>query len=252
MPHLATATVICGKADRMVRSAGILACAALWASAASSEAKCAMVELGPAMITPATAKVPADGGVLVGWTSSHDYGRTDGDPSVRKTWKATAGGQPVELVIETLAPGLSVYRPKTKDAFVLGDGKQQLGSFARVAAGKLDLPAPAPQALVLDARPGRYGSSEFSISATFASIPDAAVAVILYRAGKPRVALSFGSVDRGQKQVLVYDGPHHCSFPPPGTTQPAKDDRVVLAWVDAFGHVSDPSAALEVKPAPKP
>jgi hypothetical protein len=212
-------------------------------SPASADAKCAMVELGPKVITATTAKIPTNGGVLVGWDNAHDNVRTEGDPSVQKSWKATAGGKPVELAIETLAPGLSVYRPKSTAGFALSDGKQALGTFTRATTAAADLPAPEITALTLDARRGRRGGSEFSVSATFAKVADAAVAVILYRG---KTALSFGMVEHDGNKIVVDDGPHHCSFPPPGTTLPANGDAVTLAWVDAFGHVGATSAAITI------
>ena len=223
---------------------------ALWAQATATDAKCMRVELAPKIVTPMKAALPPDGGVLVGYTSSTDAERSDADPSVQAGWKTSAA-----LSIETLAPGLSVYRTSATGMFTITDAKQKaVGTFTHGAAVKLDLPAPAPSALVLSESEGYRGGKEHEIDATFAAIPTQAVAVVLYKvvAGK-RTPQSFSLIDRERKAIAVYSEPGHCGWNPPGTSLPAATDDVALAWVDAYGRLSAPSAALKLtKSAARP
>lgn len=227
-----------------------IACAGLLVHAAASDAKCARVELAPAVLTPAKATLPEDGGVLVGWTSSTDAEKSDADPSMQPKWHAIGENRGrVELTMENLAPGLSVYRTTAKQGFgILDDKARSLGTFSRGGATKLDLPAPAPTSVVLSSTDGFRGGKEHEIDATFASVPPAAVALIIYRlSGGKRVALSFAKVE-GKKSIPVYADPGHCGWNPPGTTLADPKDSLELAWVDAFGRAS-PSApiALQIK-----
>jgi len=152
------------------------------------------------------------------------------------------------LTIETLAPGLSVYRTKATGAFTIVDAKRKaVGTFTAGGKVALDLPAPAPSSLVMSHSEGFRGGERYEIDATFAAIPAQAVALVLYKvAGDKRVPQSFTLVDRERKALAVYADPGHCGWNPPGTMRPAATDAVELAWVDAYGRLSAPSAALKL------
>ena len=227
----------------------VLVAAVLWATAAVGDAKCARTELGPKILTPPKAAIPGDGGMLVGWEASMNVERSDADPSVQPKWVAFgANHTKLPIVVDTLAPGLSVYRTKDINGFTLVDAKAKtLATFTRDGAPKLDLPAPLPKSIVLSHFDGFRGGQEHAIDGKFAAVPAQAVAVILYRvSGDKRTALAFRMLDREAEtktqSVSLYADPGHCGWNPPGTTLPAATDDIAVAWVDAYGRQSAPSA----------
>lgn len=212
---------------------------ALIALSAPVDAKCMMMEAAPKLLTPANATIPADGGVLVQQELVHDAPQFDGDASIQPSWK---------LDIETLAPGLSVYRSKTKTIEIPTKKK---ATYKVGAAAANPLAAPAPTSLTILSARGIRGNDEHSIIAAFPAIPAGAVAVVLYKLdGGKRIAQSWGLVGNGQdaNSVAVYEAPGHCGWNPPGTTLPTVADKLALAWVDAYGRLSPVSGALTMVP----
>ena len=80
-----------------------------------ADASCAFVGMTPNVLTRRDTKLPADGGVLVGYTYGNDNdGEASGaDPSDVK-WTATSGKAKVTLTRTELAPGLKLPLMPTK------------------------------------------------------------------------------------------------------------------------------------------
>ncbi|HEY4239284.1 MAG TPA: hypothetical protein VGM88_05685 [Kofleriaceae bacterium] len=212
---------------------------ALVTLARTADASCAFVELAPSVLTPRDAKIPADGGVVVGFDRKLPSGpKADagGDPSVSS---ALAFGE-TAAVRESLAPGLTVYRPRTGASrgakLELTAGGKRIAAFDSGPAAAA-LPAPIVESVAVE--------SSFRGTATVrahlgADAPAGAVALIVYGAGG---ALTYGQPG-ATRDIVVREG-GHCSFPP--GSAPKTGDHVTLAWVDASGHVSARSKPVTAK-----
>ncbi len=213
-----------------------------------------MTELAPAPITKDGEALPADGGVLVGFTSIVRGDKLDGDPSRQPGWKLAADGKPVAVTVDTLAPGLTVYRPKAGSSALVvsdADGKRLL-AVTRDGRPSPQLKAPRPiRITTAEVFAGRGMGRE--LHATLATpAPETAIAVIAYAVRKnQRVALSFGMLDRDDRTTVVpYTDPPHCAWNPPGMEIAKPGEAVMLAWVDRAGHVSPVSTPVKVEDAP--
>jgi len=231
----------------------VLALAGLAGTAGPVAADCAVQELGPDVLTRTGAKIPADGGILVGWTASTDQKTpAKGDPS-QHAYKASAGKQPVSLVMASLAPGLTVYRPKPAvvGALSVKSGKTSVLDVTFDKAKGAALPAPDVTALVLTSGVARYAEPYAIVTASVAAVPDAAVALVVYAmADEEHVPITFGrpAHDKpGATTVLVFTGAHNCGGVPPGMRGPSAGDEVTLAWVDAFGRLSPLSKPVKTQ-----
>ena len=229
----------------------IVGCALVCAIGARADARCAMTELAPAPITQNNDALPADGGILVGFTSIVQGPKLDGDPSRQPGWTFVAGSKPIDLAIDTLAPGLTLYRPKPGTSPIVvsnADGKQLL-AVARDGAASPPLKAPRPIRIATSfERGGRIARRQ--LVATLATpAPETAVAVILYaERDTTHVALSFNLLDRVERSTVVpYTDPRKCAWNPPGMASAKPGDLVTLAWVDGAGHVSPPSPPIQVE-----
>jgi hypothetical protein len=221
----------------------LVAALAVGSTTSLVDAKCAMQELIPKLLTPDQASVPADGGVLVGY----DFEVVNARRS-ETTFKFSDGHKPVEVTKQALAPGVDVYKPKSSGLLYMTDAAtdKAAGSFTRDAkASAFDPAPPATTAVRESIATGRRGK-QVSIAAVLAAAPpDAAIGVILY--GKDHAPLAFTTVPHdGSKELLVYRDAGRCAFNPPGMTPPPIGDAITLAWVDKFGRISKPSAPRAV------
>jgi hypothetical protein len=214
------------------------------------DAKCAMTELTPHLLTPAGAKLPADGGILVGWEVAvdRDYSHSKGD-TLKPAYKLTDGKAAVDGVADPLAPGVYVYHPKKPGtgALVLVDGKTEVGRFAQGSKDAADLPAPVARKGRLDTAKAFRGTRH-SFGVDVDQVPDHAIGVILY--SDKHVAMSFSLVAHdkpGATTVEPFQDPSRCSFNPSGMMAPAIGDAVTIAWVDPFGRPSKPSNPIKVE-----
>jgi len=205
-----------------------------------AEGTCARVELAPKLLTPDGAAIPDDGGILVGWEGSTRSAPLPGDPSYRPEWKTSA-----PVVLDKLAPGLTLFRLKRPGPLTITDAKHTLGTFSRDAsAGALALAAPKVKRAELAAVRFHYGEIGHTLALTLGDpVPADAVAVIVYVVrNKARVALSFGRVTPGDTSVVAFTDTYRCMFNPPTTQAPKRTERPVFVWVDRFGRRSKPSA----------
>jgi hypothetical protein len=205
------------------------------------EAKCAMMGLAPAVL--ATSSV-----VVVGYEDVQNDRLGAGDVAVRTDWKFRDGGQLVTPVIESLAPGLAVYRlpaAATGTVTLEDAAKKSLATLTGVAkpAGHK---APRAKQIKLEQRFGRRPFARVQVELDGAA-PDRAVALVLADAkGKP---LSWGRVTAGATTIRVLDHAR-CRVLPNGTVNAKLDQRVTLFWVDDTGAKSPVSAAYAVKGTP--
>ena len=207
----------------------------------AADAKCAMWGLAPSVI--ATTSV-----VVVGYVDREASRLDSGDVAVRTDWKFRDGGQLVTPKIESLAPGLAVYRlPASATTTVtLEDATKKplatLGSVAKPAGHK----APRAKLIKLEHRLGRRPFASVKVELDGAA-PERAVALVLADAkGKP---MSWGRVTAGATTIEVLDSAR-CRALPNGTVNAKLDQRVTLFWVDDTGVKSPASAIYVVKGTP--
>lgn len=216
-----------------------------------ASAICAVTEAGDTLITPAAAFLPRDGGILVGWENAPE--NKPANQSI--SWTVTTGTKPVDLVRETLAPGLIVLRPPADtDVLRISTGTTELARYTRDPNAAAFTPgAPKASKLVMTSQPARYDGWYRTVTTTLAApVPGDAVAMITYATRKKkRVAISFALVVPGNDTAIAFADPGRCSFNPPGMVPPKAGEKVTLVWVDAFGRLSKPSAPIamtEIKP----
>ena len=223
----------------------------------SAEAKCARTEHRPKILTTRDTNIPDDGGVMVGWTSevySDEDDHPVGDPSDQPTWTATDGKKPVALARVSLAPGLSVYRPAhgTGKIIVKSKAGATLGTFAhdpKAAANTMASPQVIGVALSTD-KAMRW-SERHAMTKLKVAPPVAAIALITYRVtAKGNEPISFVTIADTHDTLTSLDAfqdAGHCGGVVGGSAPPNAGDKVVFAWVDAFGRLSPVSAPVTAK-----
>lgn len=221
-----------------------LACAAFLATALVSplaSAKCAMGHLAPKVMT--TAPIPAGGGIVVA-TLDVPYSEADEGDAVQPSWQLDVGDAKSAPKIDTLAPGLAVYRvPAGTGTIKLLDGTKvrATATFAKGDAPAA-LAAPKLEAVRHDRTYGRRASAFTTVTLDGAP-PAGAVALVLADAkGKPR---SYGLVEGTGTELRVY-AQSRCSVLPNGTIESKMGDKVTLFWVDQSGRKSAPSKVIEI------
>lgn len=200
-------------------------------------ASCMQAELGPVLLTRRDTKIPADGGVLVGYgyATGSDREQTGPDPSDVK-WKAST-----KLVRTQLAPGLSVY--KTDAA------KLTFGKYAFTHDGKTAALTAAPQTKsvkVTSTHSERWSSTMATLTLTTAAPADA-VGVIAYDAESKKAILYAGLPDTHDQELSlnIYSSGGHCGVrTPPESGAVVSGTKLVFAYVDAFGRLSPQSKPL--------
>lgn len=221
--------------------------------AADAAAKCARTEQRPVVLTTRDTKLPDDGGILVGWqtetySDANDHVPYDKDPTDQPTWTAQDGAnKPVALTRTALAPGLSVYVPaKGTGAVILtAKAKQPLGKFTHdPKAAKVALPAPQVASLALVSTQEMRWRERRATATLAAPPPEAAVAIIVYRAGKPLTFARLPDTHDHLTELETFQDAGHCGSVVFGSEPPAANDKVTFAWVDAFGRLSPQSAAI--------
>ncbi len=219
-----------------------------------------MPSYGGLVLTTRNTFLPTDGGILVGWTYDTNAVPTpSGDASDQPTWRMIANKKSVKdkakikLTRIALAPGLSMYRlPAAVGKLTLTNGKGKvLGTFSDdPTADPNTMPAPALASIQLSSTPNFRGSSQHVQANISAAPPAQAVAVIVYVVGKTKaapVAVSFVRIPDTHDTLMnieVFEDAGHCGILQPGSRSPLAQEKVALAWVDAFGRLSPRSAAV--------
>jgi hypothetical protein len=207
-----------------------------------AEARCAMYGLAPRVLdTPA--RLPAGGGLVVGYEDVPQGKLGTGDVAVQSTWRFVIGSRRVAPEIVSLAPGLAVYRLAERGAATLEDGHgRTLATLAPATGAPATLAAPRARRVVVDRQGGRRSSTRVTIELAGA-VPDTAIALVAVDAkGKP---LSWGRARAGASQVVVHAAAR-CRALPNGTRAPSATDQVSLFWVDHAGGTSPASKPIAV------
>lgn len=228
----------------------LLLLALLTLAPAPVDASCMQASLTPVVLTRRDTNLPADGGVLVGYTYATGDNREDSgpDPSDVK-WTATAGKTKIELVRTQLAPGLSVYRPAaTVTAFKLATKTKDHGSFTHATTGAATaMAAPKPHAVKTKSTHNERWSTSTSTLVLDAAAPADAVAIIAYDTnGKP---LLFATLPDTHDKLLEFEidsSGGHCGTPTP-PEHSGLYGKIAFAYVDAFGRLSAQSKPISVQ-----
>jgi hypothetical protein len=211
-------------------------------------------QLVPQSMTSQGTVIEDGGGVMVHAGLGEDPGGARlPDVTHQTAWRFRDGTKLVAPTIDTIAPGLSVYRlPATGANLVLENDKHVAITRVTRSAdrGAALLPAPMPTSIDWERRTSFRSSTDLVTVHLIAPAPAHAAAMIVY--GPDKVARSWGVVTRGGKDVIAYETGGRCSMAIPGNTSSNVGDHVTVAWVDASGRVSAASRDLEVTAAKTP
>jgi hypothetical protein len=226
----------------------VLAAVGLAASPAAA-GPCLEPGLLPMVISPLGATIDQFGGVVVAAVPFR--GGEDKDPVVQP-WEFVEGKQRTKAKVTVLAPGLAVYAPQKPQAELVLEAKvgRTVGRVKFQFQNTDDMPvdaAPRPT-LVVQAKQSPM-SSDVTVTASLAEAPPAGTIAVLVRSAgsKTATARSWNRLyDIKTKTIKVYDY-NRCEPVIPGTVATKAGDKIELAWLDAEGHVSLWSQAIEVK-----
>ncbi len=221
----------------MIRFASLFSVLALASSPV--DAKCAMRHLRPKVVTTGT--IVAGGGFVVA-TDQVPYDVTDEGDAMQPTWKLEAGGAQSAPAIDTLAPGLVVYRVPMAGDVALVAGKTVLGRVTATKSNPATLAAPKVKGIRHDKMLGRRASAYTKVTLD-AAPPAGAIAMVLTDA--KGTARSFGLVEGPGTEVTVYEH-SRCGVVPNDTIESKSGDKVKVFWVDQSGRVSPASKVLTV------
>ncbi len=233
----------------------LLAVLAVTAASGLGEAKCARAEIQPNLLTRRDTHVPADGGIVVGYTYSHsgdEVEKTNSDDPSDVIWTARdAKRKSVPLTRTSLAPGLSVLRPAGKTAFVVANAAgTQLGSFSHDGKPAASMEAPAPKTVRHETEASqtmRWAPSTRTILELAKAAPPEAIAVIVYIAGKPVTFATLADTHDKELSLDIYHAGGHCgSANPAGSGTVGANSVVTFAYVDGFGRLSPQSKPMTV------
>lgn len=145
--------------------------------------------------------------------------------------------------IDTLAPGLAVYRlPPRATSVKLVAGKTTIATATTSKAKPADLSAPRVTTVRHERTLGRRPSAYTRVMLD-GGVPAGMAALVLADAkGKAR---SFGLVDPTSNEITVY-AHSRCGTVANNTVESSVGDKVTLRWVDQSGRLSPPSKVIRV------
>jgi hypothetical protein len=221
----------------MIRAAGVMA----WglASASVADGRCRTTPPPIAVLTAPGATLSTGGGVVI-------YSDTGKLPA----WRAH-GGKPLDhAAVTAIAPGLFRIAAPAGDLTLDGaDGKPVI-TVHRAPTGH-DLPAlAAPHLVSVDSS---EKNSPVRVQRVIAELdghaPVGAIALVIYAVGDHgNVALSWADlrVAPPAENIYIMFAASHCEPAPEGAAAALGGEHVVVAWVDASGRESPPSAPVTV------
>ncbi len=221
----------------MVRFASLFAVLVL--ASAPVDAKCAMSHLRPKVVSAQA--IVAGGGILVA-TEQVPYSVKDEGDATQPTWRLVVNGSKTAPTLDTLAPGLVVYRVTTAGDASLVDGANVIAKVTASKSNPATLAAPKVKSIRADKTLGRRASSYTRVTLDGAP-PAGAVALVLTDA--KGTARSFGLVGGIGPEVTVYEH-SRCGVVPNDTVESSIGDKVKVFWVDQSGRVSPASKTTTV------
>ncbi|MDQ3339227.1 MAG: hypothetical protein M4D80_29035 [Myxococcota bacterium] len=208
---------------------------------AQASADCALMGLVPKVLTADAAVLAPGGGIVVGAVSEDRGSLESGDIAIQKAWTFVVPKGTITPAIESLAPGLAVYKTSA-DAFELKNEKGDVLATATRTDTKRDkLAAPKVKTLKYDAPMSRRSIVRVEVTVD-GGAPAGAIALVLADAkGTPKSwGPTAGSVFYPYLQ-------RDCLTLPNGTVPSKKGDKVTLFWVDAHGRKSAFTKPMTIK-----
>ena len=209
--------------------------------AKAAHADCAQWGLAPKVLTATDAVVPSDGGIVVGAIPDARGALDKGDAAVQRGWRIHVGSDTLKPPIDTLAPGLAVYRAAMPNAYKveLVDAGGAVVASVRPAKGSGDkLAAPAVKHVTFEAvHPDYHGFERLDVELDGDAPAGTLAMIVADEHGKPK---SWGSA------AHPYDL-HDCQVLPNGTVPSHKGETITLAWVDVSGRVSAWTKPIKVE-----
>jgi hypothetical protein len=206
-----------------------------------AEADCAMMGLAAKVLTQPDTVLAPDGGIVVGAVSEERGSLESGDIAIQKSWQIVVPKGTITPAIDTLAPGLAVYKSNV-DAFELRDGDGTTlvkATRSSTTRGKLD--APKVKTIKYDAPMSRRMVKRIEVVLDGPKPPGVIALVLADAKGKPK---SWGPAEG----VVFYPYlQRDCLTLPNGTTPSAKGDKVTLFWVDESGRKSAFTKPMTIK-----
>lgn len=188
--------------------------------------------MNPRPVNRPGAKLAGSGGIIVAGDSLPD-------------WRYRALNKIVRPRVETLAPGLAIYHlpPLPGDEVVLEDGEHQIRARAtRIFTAEPPLAAPEVTSIAASS-PGRN-----IVTAKLATKAPAAARILVVSKleGERTTPLAWTFVWDGAESLQLFRAPGGCTEYVTSWIEPKRGDRVVLAWVDDAGRVSEPSKPVVI------
>ncbi len=204
-------------------------------------ADCAMTGLVAKVLTQPDAVLAADGGIVVGAATEMRAPLDDGDVAVHADWQFVVPKGTITPQIESLAPGLAVYRASVDTLELKTATGDALVKATRSGDKREKLAAPKIKSIKYDAPVSRRSIQRVEVTLDGAA-PTGAIALVLADAkGK---AKSWGPVAGA---VLYPYLQRDCLALPNGTLPSAKGDKVTLFWVDESGRKSAATKPVVIK-----
>jgi len=218
-----------------------LALLALLLVPAQAAADCALMGLVPKVLSAPEAVLAADGGIVVGAVSEDRGPLQSGDIAVQPAWRFVVPKGTITPAIESLAPGLAVYRASTDTLVLENDQAETLAKATRTADKRPKLAAPKVKTIKYDAPISRRSIQRVEVKLDGAA-PAGVIALVLADAkGKPK---SWGPA---AGTVFYPYLQRDCFVLPNGTVPSKKGDKVTLFWVDEHGRKSGLTKPLTIK-----
>ena len=201
----------------------------------ATHARADRCESGPMSARPLNkpgARIAGSGGIIVGGDKLPD-------------WRVRVLNKVVRPDVVTLAPGLAIYHPPPMpgDEIVIEDAQHQLRARA-TRAFTVDPLLAAPQVASITTTGGDYA---LVVAKLASAAPKGARAVIVSKLDGDRVTpLAWTFVWEAADSLQVFRHPGGCSEYVTSWIEPKRGDRVVLAWVDDTGRVSEASSPIVI------
>jgi hypothetical protein len=207
---------------------------------AAADADCAMIGLVPKVLSAPDIALVEGGGIVVGAVSEDRAPLDSGDIAVQTDWRFVVPKGTIAPAIESLAPGLAVYKTSA-DTVELKNGKGESLAKATRGAKRDKLPAPMVKGIRYDAPISRRSVVKVEVTLDGAAPPGAIALVLADAKGKSR------SWTKAEGTVLTPYYQRDCLALPNGTEPSKKGDRVTLFWVDESGRKSAFTKPMTIK-----